>query len=720
MTLSTDTLLNHRYRIQSILAQGGMGAVYRAFDEVLEIPVAVKENLFLTEEYARQFQREAIVLAGMRHASLPRVADYFAIPGQGQYLIMDYIEGEDLRQRLERMDCVPARDVVMIGAAICDALTYLHSRRPQIVHRDIKPGNIKITPEGEVILVDFGLVKVIEGSASQATTTGARAMTPGYSPPEQYGTARTDPRSDIYSLAATLYAALTGTIPEDALARATGKEDLTPLRFLQPYVNKRLAGVIEKALSIDPDERYQSAEEFKKNLLIAGEMSHMAPQTVYVTPPPPPPDSGENAVSEPVRDSNRKSKKKRMSISQMRRRKERIARIARMVAFTLLLLLASVVAAFVYFQPGAASTLVQQALGVLPLATPTNPAVIPSASATSAPTLTITPLNTGTPTSQAVVNPTLEAATPTSTNTPSPDPQATPTGGGPGQVAFASNRMNNTFQIWVIDPLGGAPKQISDMPEGACQPAWSPSGNQIAFISPCRVKNDSYPESKIYIMDWDGNYSSNLREIPQSSIEGDFDPAWSPDGTSIAFTSLRSQVPHIFLVTLGDGSIQELSESRFGDRQPAWDPSGKNLAVARMGPSTQIWILPTNGQAAWQFTQSGEVINQWPVWYPDGLSIFYTQIQSLKSTPPWLVRRYFEDRDITREYDVPSTGSGLIGPIADVTISPDGRWLAFESWPDGNNHDIYLMDVDGGNRVRLTKDPAWEFGAAWRPAPLQP
>ena len=221
MPLAPGTLLNHRYRIVSILGQGGMGAVYRATDESLGIDVAVKENLFLTDEYARQFQREANILASLRHPNLPRVGDYFQMGDQGQYLIMDYIDGEDLRQRIERVGTLGEQEVVLIGAAICDALSHLHSRNPTVLHRDIKPGNIKITPGGEVLLVDFGLAKVVQGG--QATTTGARAMTPGYSPPEQYGTARTDERTDIYSLGATLYAALTGVIPEDSLARATGK-----------------------------------------------------------------------------------------------------------------------------------------------------------------------------------------------------------------------------------------------------------------------------------------------------------------------------------------------------------------------------------------------------------------------------------------------------------------------------------------------------------------
>ena len=96
---------------------------------------------------------------------------------------------------------MPEEDVILIGAAVCDALGYLGSRKPAIIHRDLKPGNVKITPQGHIFLVDFGLAKTLQGS--QATTTGARAMTPGYSPPEQYGTARTDQRSDIFSLGAT-------------------------------------------------------------------------------------------------------------------------------------------------------------------------------------------------------------------------------------------------------------------------------------------------------------------------------------------------------------------------------------------------------------------------------------------------------------------------------------------------------------------------------------
>src|SRR5512134_2664824 len=159
MALEPDTLLHKRYRIIEILGQGGMGSVYRAIDENLGLEVAVKENLFTTEEYNRQFRREANILANLRHPNLPRVTDHFVIEGQGQYLVMDYIEGEDLRQRMDRTGLLAEEEVIVIGAAVCDALTYLDSRRPSIIHRDIKPGNVKITPNGHIFLVDFGLAK---------------------------------------------------------------------------------------------------------------------------------------------------------------------------------------------------------------------------------------------------------------------------------------------------------------------------------------------------------------------------------------------------------------------------------------------------------------------------------------------------------------------------------------------------------------------------------
>ncbi len=284
MTLERGAFLHNRYRILEILGQGGMGSIYRAIDENLGVEVAVKENLFTTEEYARQFRREAIILANLRHQNLPRVSDHFVIDGQGQYLVMDYIEGEDLREWMDRSGVVPENEILVIGGAICDAMTYMHTRKPPVLHRDIKPGNVKITPQGEIFLVDFGLAKVVQ--AGQQTSTGARAMTPGYSPPEQYGAARTDHRSDIYSLGATMYAALVGVIPEDSLARTMEQTELTPVRKRNPRISRRTAAAIERALEVHPDDRFQTADEFKQALSLDRSTTIRRLVEIGTLPPP--------------------------------------------------------------------------------------------------------------------------------------------------------------------------------------------------------------------------------------------------------------------------------------------------------------------------------------------------------------------------------------------------------------------------------------------------
>jgi serine/threonine protein kinase len=168
---------------------------------------------------------------------------------------------------LERIGPIEEEEVVFVGAAICDALSYMHSRDPVVLHRDIKPANVRITPSGGVYLVDFGLAKVMQGD--QTTTTGARAMTMGFSPPEQYGAARTDARTDIYSLGATLYTALTGLTPEDSLAQTMDQLELTAVRDRNPRVSKRVAEAVEKALQVHPNDRWQMAAEFKNELLKA-------------------------------------------------------------------------------------------------------------------------------------------------------------------------------------------------------------------------------------------------------------------------------------------------------------------------------------------------------------------------------------------------------------------------------------------------------------------
>ena len=210
MPLLPNQILNNRYRIVKLLGQGGFGAVYRAWDLNLDHQRAIKENLDTSPQAQRQFKREAQILDVLVHPNLPRVIDHFIVPNQGQYLVMDFVEWQDLGEMLMNGPLPEARVLPWI-IQVCDALIYLHSQNPPVIHRDIKPGNIKITPDGRAILVDFGISKVYDPTLS--TTVGARAVTPGYSPPEQYGKGATDARSDMYALGATLYHLLTGQAP---------------------------------------------------------------------------------------------------------------------------------------------------------------------------------------------------------------------------------------------------------------------------------------------------------------------------------------------------------------------------------------------------------------------------------------------------------------------------------------------------------------------------
>lgn len=699
MPLGPGTVLNNRYRIVSILGQGGMGAVYRATDEHLNIAVAVKENLFLTDEYSRQFQREARILASMRHAGLPHVTDYFVLEGQGQYLVMDYIEGEDLRQRLERTGPLPDKEAILIGISICEALTYLHTREPAIIHRDLKPGNVKVTAEGHAVLVDFGLAKIIQGG--QATLTGARAMTPGYSPPEQYGTASTDERSDIYSLGATLYAALTGVIPEDGLNRMTGKSELTDMRSMNPKIDRRLAEIIYHAMEVDPADRWQSAEEMRSALIEVGEMAPYFKERPTIAPPP---ENYFEAGSQPPERIKTGTKRKSRP-SAARRRKSN-------AGWALLPVMAVIVAAaYILFmlQPDLTGNVLAFINGST--ATPEPTATHNAATQTQ---IAILPPPTDTPEPPTAV-PT-ETPEPTHTETPTmtASPTATPLGGGGSQLAFASKRTG-IMQIWLVNADGKGLKQLTNTTDGACQPAWAPDGIQLAYISPCTSKREIYEGSAIYIINVE---TGEITPLPNSP-EGDFDPTWSPDGKKIAFTSLRTGRASIFVIDLPTLNVKEISQSLYADLQPSWSPISGQIIFTRRIVYGQIWIMNDEGNSQEQLSPSGKVENFEATWSNDGQVIFYNQIVG-GSQVPGLVGMRYEERAAKREFKVPASEDTEIGPVGSMTASPDGFWIAYEGWPNGSNHDIYLMTVNGANITRLTTDPSFEFGPAWRPSPKLP
>jgi len=706
MSLGQGNLLYNRYRVVEILGRGGMGAVYRATDESLGVDVAVKENLFTTDDYARQFRMEAVILAGIRHPNLPRVTDHFVIDDMGQYLVMDYIEGDDLRQLMEKEGPISEDEAIRIGSAACDALAYLHSRKPPILHRDIKLGNIKISTGGQVYLVDFGLAKM--GWEHEETMTGARAMTPGYSPPEQYGSARTDARSDIYSLGATLYAALTGVIPEDSLMRAVDGVTLTPLRDHRPEVSERLAIVIEKALETAAGNRYQSADAFKNALIGSPDAAiPVRPETVINNNTPESEQARKKQKSRPNPKPNPKPKRSLAS-----------AFWRLLMFFLLVLVIASGVA---YFNP-AGQKLFQDVF-------------FPKVGATASPVSAVAPVITSTKTSlpnptNTVTKTSLPSPSATITETRLPDPSATvvaadlptaveqvtqpaeSTSVGPisqntaqGQIAFASI-VDNIAQIFMINADGSDLRQLTHEDKGACSFDWSPDGKQIVYTSPCSEKTIQYTNSSLYVLNIESGESSPLPYTPGS----DFEPAWSPNGEEIAFTSTRDGNMQIYVFNLNKLDLKRLTQpdNKSQAHYPTWSPDSSQIVYTVMRTGLlRIWSMAADGSDQHQLLRTGGSFSDYlPAWSPDGSTLLFSQTNDKFSAPSALESYNFKTEQIVA-LPIPL-------PVVDASFSPDSQWITYET-SDAVNQDIYICQLPKGSPQRLTTSNQVDFDPAWRP-----
>ncbi|MEM7538407.1 MAG: protein kinase [Chloroflexota bacterium] len=274
----TQTFHNGRYELIDTLGKGGMGAVYLCRDtKIANRHVAIKENFGKGIGSEEQFKHEAGILAQLYHATLPAVMDYFVEPrGRQQYIVMEYVEGMDLKQVLRTIgEPLPEGDVLLWADEIMKSLIYLHTwRNPHtgqitpITHRDIKPANLRLTPKGQIMLVDFGIAKIEMGQGQ--TLIGASAISKGYSPLEQYSSgeqgSQTDERSDIYSLGATLYHLLTNTASPPAIERASGTPLESP-RKLNRKISTSTEKVILKAMELQFQKRFVSVVEMRKALL---------------------------------------------------------------------------------------------------------------------------------------------------------------------------------------------------------------------------------------------------------------------------------------------------------------------------------------------------------------------------------------------------------------------------------------------------------------------
>lgn len=266
--------LSGRYRIDQMLGQGGMSAVYRAYDPNLKRDVAIKlvhSHLSNDPEFVKRFEEEAAVVASLRHANIVQVFDFNSDNGVS-YMVMEFIPGETLQERLKRLNASRQRmsveDAIRFTVDTCNALSYAHKRG--MVHRDIKPANIMLDVNNQAILMDFGIVKILGGSSH--TVTGAVMGTARYMPPELVRSEPADQRTDIYALGVTLYEMLSGRTPFDADSAMTVmmmhlNDPVPDLRQLRADIDPRLIQVVMRSLAKDRNFRYQTTEEFAAALL---------------------------------------------------------------------------------------------------------------------------------------------------------------------------------------------------------------------------------------------------------------------------------------------------------------------------------------------------------------------------------------------------------------------------------------------------------------------
>ncbi len=685
-------VLKDRYKLIKQLGVGGMGEVYLAQDESLDTQVAIKINHNLNESTSAQFIREARLLAGLKHPNLPRVIDYFT-ENDSQYLVMDYIPGDDLKTIVERKDKLNPELIIKWAVELGNALTYLHNRKPPIFHRDIKPANIKLTPNGDVLLVDFGIAKT--GDPSQETQTGAWAFSPGFAPPEQISGLRTGPYSDQYSLAATIYYLFSGKPPVDAAQRMMGAALFTPLNMAVTSVPLHVSEAISRALAIKPEDRFPSIADFL-TALTNPQQTQIAQgdqKTVMASHYPPilPPAPVQTKAEKPARKRG---------------------------AFGTILALVIVLGIIV----GGYYALTTFGM-IAPLAflSPARPTATAEILPTEAPTLAATQELVPTFTSQALATATLAA-----TATPEVTEAAATTIGHGGKIAFISNRQGDGInQVWLMTVAQDADgkltatnvEQLTFTPGEKSQPAWSPDGTKLLFVgvSSDFAKNGTPFAKDIWVLDMTRGGAEPVDLTKRAG--DDVDPAWSPTGKLIAFTSYyrEDNIPQLFLMN-SEGFEQRRISERFGELYPTWTPNDDYLYYTLDYNGHQIlsmrdrWSLYVDQKKFDVSSDNGRLGNVLDAQLSqDGQMLIYTQVssegQNIFSAP-------VKDRGRT------STQLTDSGHDYAASWSPDAQWIVFTSERD-ENAEIYIMDASGQNVTDLSNHPGLDKDPAWQPATPQ-
>ena len=637
--LSIGTILAERYRIVKSLGQGDFGVMYKAWDTRLNNPCALKENLETSPEAEQQFTQQAAQLAGLRHPNLPVMIDHFTIPGQGQYLVMDFVPGEDLRTMLEKANG-PLDEAIVLPwiSQVCEALSYLHEHTTPIIHRDVKPANIRITPDGNAVLVDFGINKIFD--ITLKTTMGAQAVTAGFSPPELYGYGNADARSDVYALGATLYALLTGQTPVESVQRAIGIELPTP-SSLNPRLTPQTEAAILKAMALLPADRYQSAAEFLADLPTPQAVTlhidnlpatMLTPPTISTPASPAPPAA---APPDDLRSTRRLKKAAPPAASHpptVRQASKRgLAAWGAWIGAAILLIAA--LAAGGYF-------INQELQGQMISATRLAQALA-TRTPTLTPTRTLTPSQTPTP-APPTLTPTFTAtSSPTASDTPTPTlvPELPLLEGTSLPLGREVIAVDNVTELGLIARWGRGTIQ---------EVAWSPDGDWLAVGGSIGIHiYDSHNQQVVAFIETEHGVNS---------------VAFSPDGSLIAAGMEDNSV------RLWQTADWALLHTISGHTRPvlsvAFAPDGSRLASGSEDSTIRLWRIP-EGSLVRTFNQPTEPVTS-VKYSPDGTLLATITGDGLARL--WSVSSGTYVRTMADE-DVPEFHNS-------VSFSPDGALLA--------------------------------------------
>ncbi|MFN8457011.1 MAG: protein kinase [Anaerolineae bacterium] len=657
--LGYRTVLGGRYQVVSVLGCGAMGAVYLSEDKrLVGRRCAIKENRPDTNaspefqaQAREQFLAEASVLGQLDHAGLPKVSDYF-IENNREYLVMDYVDGEDLESMQQRARQPLAEESVFNWAdQVLDALTYLHTQRPRpIIHRDIKPANIRVNLQGKAKLVDFGLVKLLDNSNPQTKAELRGIGTPAYAPLEQFASSEkhTDARSDIYALGATMYHLLTNVYPTEVHQRLLNPQALTSPRHLNPHLSENTERVIMRAMEIYPAQRFQSAEEMRQEL----RASSAGTSRLAAKPTPP--------------------RRKSSGVSPW---------VFGLIGLVLVLLILGGVAYLLLGpgnnteaiaqpplpgeteQPTATPTeLVVQSLGDAPTDIPTSVVEQPVSVVEA-----VSPVETPTPTEEPTLIPTVRATVITTSTQTVGSAQTIATSSlvgtiaypvfngkdydiyfsqadGSGtrlyrknasQPAFSPDGSRLAFHSWRLDTWGLMTVDVSGRDELLVVnfvedqlPTWSPDGSELVLLTRREGDRKSRlvrvgsrqdrakgvvigegeyptisPDGRLIFKGW-GNTGSGLRSanlnLQDIGVITDHDndtaPASSPDGKRIAFMSRRDGNWEIYIVNADGSGLQRLTSDPAEDGLPTWSPDGRVIAfISSRGGEWGMWAMTTTG-----------------------------------------------------------------------------------------------------------------------------